>query len=119
MQLASGQAEQALTSWQKAQKAYRSVGDRAGVTWTVLNSTQALQALGFYRRALDALNSAQQSLQSTPDSPIKAAALRSLISLGNTARMQQDKTAAWEFYKQAASSSGFHATQAKLNQLSL
>lgn len=156
LQLASGQAEQALTSWQKAQKAYRSVGDRAGVTWTVLNSTQALQALGFYRRALDALNSAQQSLQSTPDSPIKAAALRSLgnalrgvgdvprsrqvlqqslvlarqlglheetdatlISLGNTARMQQDKTAAWEFYKQAASSSGFHATQAKLNQLSL
>lgn len=156
LQLASGQAEQALISWQKAQKAYQSVGDRAGVTWTLLNSTQALQVLGLYRRALDALDSAQQSLQSTPNSPLKAAALRSLgntlrgvgdlqrsykvlqqslalarqiglrdeiaatlISLGNTARLQQDKTAAWEFYKQAASSSGFNTTQAKLNQLSL
>lgn len=156
LQLASGQAEQALTSWQKAEKAYQSVGDRAGVTWTLLNSTQALQALGFYRRAVGALDSVQQNLQSTPDSPLKAVTLRSLgnalrgvgdlarsrqvleqslglaiklglreetdatlISLGNTARAQQEKTAAWEYYKQAASSSGFISTQAKLNQLSL
>lgn len=157
LQLASGQAEQALTSWQKAEKVYQSFGDRAGVTWTLLNSTQALQALGLYRRAVSALDAVQQNLQSTPDSPLKAVLLRSLgnalrgvgdlarsrkvlqqslglaielglheeinatlVSLGNTARMQQDKTAAWEFYKQAASSStGFIATQAKLNQLSL
>ena len=155
--LASGQVEQALATWSKAAALYETVGDRAGKTWSLLNSAEALQALGFYRRAVTILLSVNQDLRSLPDSPTKAVALRSLgnalggvgnllqsrqtleqslklsrklglreeidaalISLGNTARAQHDKTAAWEFYNEAArSTTEITATQAKLNQLNL
>lgn len=155
-QLACGQTEQALSSWEKATPLYKIAGDRFGMTWSLLNSSAALQALGFYRRAVESLNSVSRELESTPSSPLKAIALRNLgnalrgsgelarsrqvlqqslklaqeiglpseidatlLGLGNTARKQQDKTAAWKFYKQASSGSGFASTQAKLNQLSL
>ncbi len=157
LQLASGQPEQALITWQKAAASYEAAGDRTGITWSLLNEAQAMRTLGFYRRAMTTLDSVNQNLRSIPDSPTKAVALRSLgnalrgvgdllrsrqtleqslklsrqlglrdetdaalMVLGNTARSQHDKRAAWEFYKQAAgSSTAFTAIQAKLNQLSL
>ncbi len=157
LQLAGGQSEQALTTWQKAAALYDTAGDRSGMISSLLNSAQALQALGFYRRAVTTLDSVNKKLRSTPDSPLKAVALRSLgnalrgvgnlnrsqqvleqglvlarelglheeidaalMSLGKIAQLRHDKKAAWEFYKLAAqSNTGFVATQAKLNQLSL
>ncbi|WP_017718103.1 CHAT domain-containing protein [Kamptonema formosum] len=87
LQLATGQPEQALASWQQAADAYRQVGDRAGAASATINQAQALQALGQYRRALRALELVSQTLEPQPDSPLKAAGLR---SLGDALRLTGD-----------------------------
>lgn len=87
LQLALGQAQQALITWQKATATYAAAGDQTGVTRSQINQAQALQALGLYRRALATLNSVNQILQKQPDSLIKVAGLR---SLGNTLRLVGD-----------------------------
>ncbi|MBW4636718.1 MAG: CHAT domain-containing protein [Gloeocapsa sp. UFS-A4-WI-NPMV-4B04] len=87
LQLALGQAQQALITWQKAATTYAAAGDQTGVTRSQINQAQALQALGLYRRALATLNSVNQILQKQPDSLLKVAGLR---SLGNTLRLVGD-----------------------------
>lgn len=80
LQLAQGQTEQALATWQKAEAAYRQANDDAGILRSQINQAQALKTLGFYRRALTLLTQVYQTLQQQPDSPLKAAGLRSLGS---------------------------------------
>ncbi len=84
LQLALGQSEQALTTWQRAAATYTQAGDDVGTTRSLINQAQALQALGLYRRALVTLTQVHQTLQKQPDSLIKAAGLR---SLGNALRV--------------------------------
>ncbi len=157
LQLAQGQAEAALITWQKAADIYQQIGDTATLTRNRINSAQALQALGLYVQANKILTSVQQTLTSLPDSPIVATGLRSLgnvrrvvgdlsisrlvlgkslavaqrvqspsaiaeaqLSLGNTARAQQDIKAASQYYQQAAASGSAQARiLAHLNLLSL
>ncbi|MEH1942399.1 MAG: CHAT domain-containing protein [Nostoc sp.] len=158
LQLAQGQAEAALTTWQKAADIYQQIDDKARLTRNRINSAQALQALGLYLQANKILNEVQQTLTSLPDSLLVATGLRSLgnvrrvvgdlnvsrlvlgkslavakrvqspkaiaeaqLSLGNTARAQQDTEAASEYYQQAAavSVSSITRIQAHLNLLSL
>jgi tetratricopeptide (TPR) repeat protein len=83
LQLGLGQAETALSTWQQAATMYEKAGDRAGVVRSLMNQSQALQALGLYRRALETLNSVDRVLSSTPDSPLKATGLR---QMGNVLR---------------------------------
>jgi CHAT domain-containing protein len=87
LQLALGQAEQAITTWQQAAATYKASGDRAGITRSLLNQAQALQALGLYRRALVTLNLVNQTLQKQPHSLLKVAGLR---NLGNGLRVVGD-----------------------------
>ena len=87
LQLALGQSEQALTTWQQATANYAQAGDDVGITRSLINQAQALQALGLYRRALVTLKQVKQTLQKQPDSPIKVAGLR---SLGNALRVVGD-----------------------------
>ena len=158
LQLAQGQAEAALTTWQKAADIYQQIGDKARLTRNRINSAQALQALGLYLQANKILNEVQQTLTSLPDSLLVATGLRSLgnirrvvgdlnisrlvlgkslavakrvqspkaiaeaqLSLGNTARAQQDTEAALQYYQEAAavSVSSITRIQAHLNLLSL
>ncbi|MBW4452666.1 MAG: CHAT domain-containing protein [Nostoc indistinguendum CM1-VF10] len=158
LQLAQGQAEAALTTWQKAADIYEKIGDRSKLTRNRINSAQALQALGLYLQANKVLNEVQQTLTSLPDSLLVATGLRSLgnirrvvgdlnvsrlvlgkslevakrvqspkaiaeaqLSLGNTARAQQDTEAASQYYQEAAavSVSSITRIQAHLNLLSL
>ena len=158
LQLAQGQAEQALATWQQATTAYEQSGDRAGIIRSSINQAQALRALGLYRRALSTLLQLNEVLQKQPDSVIKAAGLRSLgttlqligdlnqsrqvlqqslavaqklksspdisaalLSLGNTARSQEDAKAAIAFYDRSAKTATDSTTsvQARLNKLSL
>ncbi len=84
LQLALGQTEPALTTWQRAAAAYAQAGDRVGVSRSLINQAQALQALGLYVRASETLNQVNQTLKTQPDSPIKAAGLR---RLGNALRL--------------------------------
>jgi CHAT domain-containing protein len=156
-QLARGQAEAALTTWQKAADIYHKIGNTATLTRNRINSAQALQALGLYLQANKILNEVQLTLTSLPDSPLVATGLRSLgnvrrvvgdlsgsrqvlekslavaqrvqsssaiaeaqLSLGNTARAQQDIKAASEYYQQAAASVfAITRIQAHLNLLSI
>ncbi len=81
LQLAQGQAENALQSWQKAAKIYAEIGNPAANIGILINQATAFQSLGFYRRTIKLFEQVEKNLQSMPNSPLKAAGLR---SLGNT-----------------------------------
>jgi tetratricopeptide (TPR) repeat protein len=78
IQLATGQTEAALNTWQQAEKAYSQAGDETGVIGTKINQAQALKALGLYRRAKVKLEELNTKLQNSPDTILKAMGLRSL-----------------------------------------
>jgi CHAT domain-containing protein/Flp pilus assembly protein TadD len=78
IQLDLGQAEHALNTWQRAEGIYKQLGDESGIIRDRINSAQAWQVLGFYRRGLTILTQLQQELQSKPNSVIKVIELRSL-----------------------------------------
>jgi CHAT domain-containing protein len=87
LQLANGQSQQALNTWQQATDAYTKAKDEVGVTRSLINQAQALQALGLYRRAVITLNTVNQKLQTQPVSLLKTAGLR---NLGNALRVVGD-----------------------------
>jgi CHAT domain-containing protein/tetratricopeptide (TPR) repeat protein len=87
LQLAQGQAQQALATWQKATETYQQVGDKTGVVRSLINQAQALKVLGFYPRVKDTLEQANHILQDQPDSDIKAAGL---LSFGDALRLVGD-----------------------------
>lgn len=93
LQLAQGQPEAALVTWQQATKTYQQAGDAVGITRSLINQAQALQALGLYRRAVTTLNQVNQNLQQQPNSALKVAGLRSLGNalrvVGNLSQSQQ------------------------------
>jgi len=76
LQLAQGQAEAALVSWQQSAKLYAQQDNQAGVQQSQFNQAKALQALGLYRRAVTLLNELNAQLQ--PHHPLKVNTLRSL-----------------------------------------
>jgi CHAT domain-containing protein len=87
LQLALGQAQQSLITWQQATANYIQAGNDAGIVGSLINQVQALQNLGFYRRANKTLTELEQTLQNQPDSLLKATGLR---SLGNALRAVGD-----------------------------
>jgi len=115
LQLAQGEANLALETWQQATTAFQQARDVAGATRTQLNQVQALRALGFYRRALDLLTALNQDLHTQPNTVVKAIALRSLgnallltgqldraaisldqsLALAKQLQSQRDISAAW------------------------
>jgi tetratricopeptide (TPR) repeat protein len=98
LQLAQGQAEQALTTWQKAAETYQQVGDKTGVSRSLINQAQALRVLGFYQRVNSTLEQASQILQDQPDSAIKAAGL---LSFGDALRLVGDLKKSQEVLQQS------------------
>ncbi|MEM9216414.1 MAG: CHAT domain-containing protein [Cyanobacteria bacterium P01_F01_bin.150] len=74
----AGQAEIALSTWQQAATYYEQAGDKIGQLGCEINQAEALQHLGFYRRARQQLETVNQQLETIPDSEIKVAGLRSL-----------------------------------------
>ncbi|MEQ8382005.1 MAG: CHAT domain-containing protein [Coleofasciculus sp. A1-SPW-01] len=87
LQLAQGQPEQALKTWEEATETYQQVGDETGVVRSLMNQAQALRVLGFYPRVRATLEQVNQRLQNQPDSSIKAAGL---LSFGDTLRLVGD-----------------------------
>lgn len=77
-QLARGQAEAAIATWQQAADIYTQIGYKDKFTRNRINSAQAKQVLGLYPQARKILTEVQQSLTSLPDSLLKATGLRSL-----------------------------------------
>lgn len=95
LQFAQGQAESALTTWQRSAEIYQQLGDAKGsdsvlsaaLTRNRINSAQALQALGLYRQANNILISVEQTLKNQPDSSLKTTGL---LSLGNILQVVGD-----------------------------
>jgi CHAT domain-containing protein len=98
LQLAQGQTEKALTTWQKATETYQQVGDKIGVARSLINQAQALRVLGFYQRVKDTLQQANQILQDQPSSAIKAAGL---LSFGDFLRLAGDLKKSQEVLQQS------------------
>ncbi|MEH2373807.1 CHAT domain-containing protein [Nostoc sp.] len=88
LQLALGQAENALQSWQKAAKTYTEIGDTAGNIGSLINQATAFQSLGLYRRTMKIFEQVEKNLLSMPNSLLKAAGLR---SLGNSLLASGDR----------------------------
>ncbi|MGJ5676215.1 MAG: CHAT domain-containing protein [Nostochopsis sp.] len=78
LQLAIGQSEKALKTWQQAANIYTQINDQNGVVRSQINQAQALMSSGFYRRAEAILLQVNQTLRSQNDSPEKTVMLRSL-----------------------------------------
>ncbi|OUL29789.1 hypothetical protein BV378_05255 [Nostoc sp. RF31YmG] len=78
LQLATGQTEAALATWQQAGKIYTQLKNQNGVVKSLINQAQAWRNKGSYRRAVEILKEVKQKLQSQPDSLEKVVGLRSL-----------------------------------------
>ncbi|MEQ8757186.1 MAG: CHAT domain-containing protein [Coleofasciculus sp. G1-WW12-02] len=81
LQLAQGQAEAALKTWQHATQLYTQIPDEPGIIRSQINQALALRALGLYRRARHTLEQLETTLQTQPDNPLKAAAYANLGNL--------------------------------------
>lgn len=94
-QLAQGQTEAALLSWEKAEKLYIHGDTLAGsddhhqvsIIGSQINQALALQALGLYRRSEKLLTQVEQQLYQQPDSPFK---VTGLLNLGSIRRLNGD-----------------------------
>lgn len=93
IQLAIGQPEAALESWQQAEQYYIEAADEVGQLGSQINQAQALQTLGLYRRAQSLLAQINASLQDQPDSEVKALGLQSFGTVlqvtGNLSESEQ------------------------------
>jgi CHAT domain-containing protein len=78
LQLAQGEASEALETWQAAEAAYSRADDTIGILGSQINQASALQAAGLYRRATGLLTQIEQSLHNQPDSRLKVTGLRNL-----------------------------------------
>ncbi|MEO1592677.1 MAG: CHAT domain-containing protein [Cyanobacteria bacterium J06632_22] len=78
LQLSLGQTEQALSTWEQAESYYTQANDTLGILGSQINQAEALQDLGYYRRARQRLETANQQLSGLPDSTVKVVGLRSL-----------------------------------------
>ena len=93
LQLAIGQPRVALETWRQAVETYAQVKDELGQLGSQINQAQALQTLGLYRQAQTLLEQVARSLQTQPDSALKATGLQSLGMVfqvvGNLSQSQQ------------------------------
>ncbi|MDZ8264433.1 CHAT domain-containing protein [Nostoc sp. ChiQUE01b] len=78
LQLAMGQSEAALATWQQTEEIYKQTDNKTGVVRSLINQAQAWQTQGFYTRSVKTLDQVSQTLKSQPDSIEKTVSLRSL-----------------------------------------
>ncbi|MEH2411450.1 CHAT domain-containing protein [Nostoc sp.] len=83
LELAQGQTEAALGTWQEAAKIYQHLDDISALIRNHINQAQAMQALGNYLQADQTLISVREILKKQSDSSLKAIGL---YSLGNVRR---------------------------------
>ena len=87
LELARGQTETALNTWQQAAKIYQQLDDTSALIRNRINQAEAMQAFGNYLQAGDILDSVKEILKKQANSSLKATGLRSLgnvlQSLGN------------------------------------
>lgn len=87
IQLAQGNAQEALTTWKKATEIYEQLGDKDSTIRSKINQSQALRALGLYPQARENIKQIQADLENLPDTALKAS---SLLNLGESLRLSGD-----------------------------
>ncbi|HEY9640314.1 MAG TPA: CHAT domain-containing protein, partial [Coleofasciculaceae cyanobacterium] len=87
LQLTRGDAEAALETWQQAERYADRLKDTSGVIRNRINQSQALQALGMYRRAITTLEQLTDSFSAAPDAAPTSAQVVALRSLGEALRV--------------------------------
>ena len=85
--LAQGKTEQALENFQKTELLYKQAEDKIGVIGSQINQAQALQNLGFYRRAQKLFTQIENKLETESDSLLK---VKGWHNLGNIFRQGGD-----------------------------
>jgi CHAT domain-containing protein len=83
LELAQGQTEAALGTWQEAAKIYQQLDDTSALIRNRINQAQAMQAKGNYLQAHNTLTLVQEILKKQPNSALKATGLN---NLGNVLR---------------------------------
>ena len=87
--LRQGEAERALADWERAAELHQQLGNEAGALRSRINQAQALQSLGFYRRAIALLTELAHISPAQTDSLERVTGLR---SLGDALRVAGDLT---------------------------
>ncbi|MDJ0745546.1 MAG: CHAT domain-containing protein [Xenococcaceae cyanobacterium MO_167.B27] len=82
-QRSQGQSQIAFETWERAAKIYQELDNDRAVVKNKINQAQALQDLGYYRRASQILKSIQTTLTDEPDSLEKVSVL---LNFGNILR---------------------------------
>lgn len=95
LQLAQGQGQAALASWEEAEALYKQDGNDLGVLKSQINQAQALQELGFYRRAVGLLSDMPLGQLSAPER------LLALQNLGEAQRVVGELQAAKQVLNEA------------------
>ena len=93
LQFATGQAADALTSWEQAEQDYVAATEPFGAIGSQINQLQVLESLGLYHRADQRLAQLEGQLTALPDDALKVSAL---LSLGKLLRVQGDVVRAQE-----------------------
>jgi CHAT domain-containing protein len=78
LQLVQQQPEKALRSWQQSAQLYQQIQDQSGVLRSQIRQASAWQALGFFQRAGEQLETLEPALMAEPDSIAKVEGLRQL-----------------------------------------
>ena len=89
IEFATGNTQEALNSWQKAQKQAETINDVEGIRGNLINQVTAYSALGEYIKANKILKQLQVNIEQTPDSKIK---IYGLIALATTLQKQGQLT---------------------------
>ncbi|MEQ9370723.1 MAG: CHAT domain-containing protein [Coleofasciculus chthonoplastes F3-SA18-01] len=92
LQLATGNAEAALATWEQAETLYQQAGDLIGSIGSQINQTEAMQSLGLYRRTKQLYQRLEQAIFKLNDSPVKVTGLQNFGAIlrqgGNLAKSQ-------------------------------
>jgi CHAT domain-containing protein len=78
LQLALGQPQPALLSWQRAEQAYTQIKDETGVLRSQINQANAWHSLGMYHRALQVFETIKPSLEKPEHTDLQVAGWRTL-----------------------------------------
>ena len=78
LQFAQAQFQNAIVSWQNAEKIYSQLNLQPALIQSRINQAQAMQALGLFLKAQKTLISVRESLEKQPNSILKSIGLRSL-----------------------------------------
>ncbi len=116
-----GQTAAALADWEQASQGYARSGNQPKALQNQINQAEALQRLGFYRRAIALLTPIVQALDKQPDSLNKAASLQHLGAaqqfIGNLAAAEQQVTASLAIAKRLPNSTAIGTAELTLGNI--